>query len=202
MPAAAVTCPNCQAPLPGNLFNLPEPAGCPGCGELIEVRVFPALFRHIAPGKTAEAVLEESEASCFYHPEKKAVRPCEACGRFMCALCDCELGGQHLCPNCLDTGKKRGKITSLENHRTLYDSMALTLAVVPAITFLGACFSIVTSPIAIFLAIRHWNTPTSIVRRTKVRFVLAIIFGVLTLLAWVAYFGAIYYFNPRTSNRR
>lgn len=201
MPAATVTCPNCQVPLPGNLFNLPEPAGCPGCGNLLEVRVFPALFRRIAPGKTGETVLEESESSCFYHPEKKAVLPCEACGRFMCALCDCELDGQHLCPNCLDTGKKRGKITSLENHRTLYDSMALTLAVLPILTIFGSCFVIVTSPVAIYLAIRHWNTPTSVVRRSKWRFVAAIIFGALSLLIWLGYFGAIYYFNPRRPPR-
>jgi hypothetical protein len=186
MPAAAVTCPKCKVPLPGDLFNLPEPAGCPGCGELLEVRVYPALHRRMAPGRAAEAVLEESEASCFYHPEKKAVRPCEACGRFLCALCDCELGGQHLCPNCLDTGKQRGKITSLENHRTLHDSVALTLALAPLLIFY---FTLITAPVALFLAIRHWKSPTSIVHRTKMRFVLAIIIASLEIAGWVVAFG-------------
>ncbi len=196
-----VTCNGCHTPLLAGVFNLEELTPCPACGKPLQIAIFPALFRHMAAGRGGEAVVEEMESSCFYHPQKRAVLPCDGCGRFLCALCDCDFNGQHLCPPCLETGKAKGKIQNLQNHRTLYDSVALTLAIAPAITFVGACFSIITSPLALFIALRHWNTPTSIVRTTKTRHVLAIIFATLTLLGWISYAVLIGYAVWHAPNR-
>src|SRR5438874_13754528 len=88
----------------------------------------------------------EGEAGCFYHPQKRAIIPCAACGRFLCALCDVELNDEHLCPVCLETGRKKGKLTQLETKRTLYDSSALILSVLPIICLWP--LSIVTAPAA------------------------------------------------------
>lgn len=129
-------CPTCRAWLLGEIFNQPELRPCPACGLPLQVEVFPALFRKIGAGQNAEAVMIEGESSCFYHPKKKAVVPCEACGRFLCALCDCDLRGQHLCPACLEIGKAKGKIKTLDNERTLYDDIALALAIYPLLFFI------------------------------------------------------------------
>src|SRR5438045_2977867 len=137
-------CPKCRAWLLEGVFNRPDPAPCPSCGTAIRVELFPAFFRRPGPGNVGEAVMVEGESSCFYHPQKKAVQPCQGCGRFLCALCDCEFQGQHFCPACLETGRTKGKIKSLENQRTLYDSIAL------AVALLGFCISFVTAPIAVF----------------------------------------------------
>ena len=112
---------------------------------------------------------------------------CEACGRFLCALCDCELHGEHFCPACLEVGRQKGRIKRLENQRTLYDGIALSLAVFPLLIYY---FVIVTAPIVLYLAIRHWNSPLSIVHRTKLRLVLAIILAGAEIVAWCvgAYF--------------
>ncbi len=70
----------------------------------------------------------------------------------------------------------------------LYDATALRLAFYPILIF---WFTLVTAPVALYLAIRHWNSPTSIVRRTRIRFVLAITLSSLQILAWIfviAYF--------------
>lgn len=150
----------------------------------MRVDVFPALFTGFVRGESGETLLVESESSCFYHPKKKAVVPCENCGRFLCALCDVDLNGQHLCPACIETGKKKQKITSLDNHRVLYDSIAVHLAVLPVI-FMWP-FTIVTAPIALFVAIRYWKAPLSIIRRTKIRYVAAIIFASLQVAGWTA----------------
>src|SRR5689334_13554458 len=96
-----VQCGSCSAPVPQSLFNQPDLAPCSQCGRLLQVEVFPAFFRPIAKGRDADPLLVDGEASCFYHPQKKASLPCDACGRFLCALCDCELHGQHFCPGCL-----------------------------------------------------------------------------------------------------
>lgn len=191
MSSPTVTCTNCKAPLSEDVFNWHELTPCPACAAPLQVEIFPALFRATAPGRAGEAVVESTESSCFYHPAKKAVVPCEACGRFLCGLCDCEFNGSHFCPSCLETGRKKGKIKSLENHRTLWDSAALSLAIAPLII---AYFTLITAPLALFIAIRHWNTPTSIIHRTKIRFVFAIIFASLEILGWIA---VIYFFTTR-----
>jgi len=140
------------------------------------VEVFPALFRNPSTARAGEAVLVEEESSCFYHAQKKAFTVCEACGRFLCALCDLEFAGQHLCPPCMESGRRKGKIKSLENHRTLYDSVALWIALVPLLLF---PFVIVTGPIAVFVAVRYWNKPSSILPRTHIRKIIAILLGLI-----------------------
>ncbi|HTV39755.1 MAG TPA: B-box zinc finger protein [Candidatus Sulfotelmatobacter sp.] len=180
MSSPLIQCPKCRAWLVEGIFNQPDFTPCPACGVPLLAEAFPALFRKIAAGQSAEPVMVEGESSCFYHPEKKAVAPCDGCGRFLCALCDCLLHGQHFCPACLETGATKGKIKSLENYRPRYDEAALALAILPLL---------VTAPIAIFVAIRYWNAPGSIVRRTKARFILAIILAILQIGVWVLLFS-------------
>ena len=178
------SCPKCGAALVEGVLNQSGLEPCPGCQSLLQVEVFPALFRRTAPAGSGEIVLVEGESTCFYHASKKAVLPCQGCGRFVCALCDCELNGEHFCPPCLETGKAKGKIKSLENRRTLYDSIALSLAVLPLVIFIFWFFTIVTAPKALFMAIRYWNAPGSIVRHTRIRYVVAMIFATLQIAGW------------------
>jgi hypothetical protein len=118
----------------------------------------------------------DDEASCFYHPDKRAVIPCDSCGRFLCSLCDIELNNRHICASCLETGQEKGKIKNLENHRKLHDSIALHLAVLP----------IVTAPVAFYLAIRHWKTPSSVIPRSKIRQILALLISGGQMVGWSA----------------
>jgi hypothetical protein len=185
MNSPLVQCPKCRGFLLEGVFNRQDLVPCPSCETPLEIEVFPAFFRRINPGKSGEALLVEGESSCFYHPEKKAVIPCGGCGRFLCALCDCELNGQHLCPTCLETGRTKGKIKSLENRRVRYDSIALATALYPMVLVFTAYFTFITAPIAVFIAIRYWNSPLSIVRQSKIRYVVAIIIAGLQITGWV-----------------
>lgn len=194
---AALTCVKCRAPListqnaetAGIAFNTLEPTWCPNCGARTIVEVYPALFRVISHGGAGEKIGSAEEAACFYHPQKRASVPCDSCGRFLCALCDVELNGQHICPNCLQTGKKKGRLKNFENERVLYDQIALTAAVLPAALMVTYYFTAVTAPLALYLSIRNWKTPSSVVpRHTHLRFVIAIIFASLQIAAWIGYF--------------
>src|SRR4026207_1126810 len=127
MSGAAILCPACYAPLPPSHFNTRSFEPCPTCPAKVQAAVFPAAFRTMAPGQTGERILVQGESSCFYHEQKKAVVPCDACGRFLCALCDVDLNGKHLCPQCLDTGRQAGSLQELETRRVLYDNAALLL---------------------------------------------------------------------------
>ena len=181
MTTSLVTCPNCGSAMSSARFNEPDFAPCPSCGKQGQVEVFRALFQPMRPGHPGEQLLSETEASCFYHPQKRAVLPCDGCGRFLCALCDCELAGQHLCPVCLESGKRKGKIKNLQNQRTLYDGIALGLAIFPMIIFY---ITVLTAPMALYVGLRHWNSPGSLVRRGKVRLVVAIAIAVAQIIAW------------------
>ncbi len=182
MDPTLLRCPKCDAPLlREGAFEPGKLSPCPSCASRLQIELFPALFRPFTPGRSGEALVIDSEASCFYHPQKKAVVPCQGCGRFLCALCDCELHGEHFCPACLEVGRTKGKIRRLENQRVLYDGVALALAVLPLLIFY---FTLITAPIALYVAIRYWNSPRSIVHRTKWRFIVAIIFATLEIAGW------------------
>jgi hypothetical protein len=78
------------------------------------------------------------------------------------------------------------KLVRLENRRILYDNVAFAVAVGP---FFLIWPTLITAPMAIFLSIRYWNAPSSIVKRTKVRFILAVLIALLEIAMWgfVAY---------------
>src|SRR6187549_347010 len=105
----SVRCSRCQALLPVASYRNDEMVPCPSCSSALQVYAFPALFRPVEAGKTGDLVIVDGESSCFYHPEKKAVVTCSYCGRFLCALCDVDFNGEHLCPPCIESGKKKGK---------------------------------------------------------------------------------------------
>lgn len=184
MHSASVTCSKCKALLPTELFNQQELIDCPSCSAPTLAAVFPALFRESAVALPQKIVVE-GEASCFYHPQKKAIVPCESCGRFLCALCDLDLNGKHLCPSCLDAGKKKGKLKSLENQRILYDRIALALAVFPLLFFWT---SIIGAPMALYVAIRYWKEPCSIFSRSRATFIVAIVLASLEIVGWISFF--------------
>jgi hypothetical protein len=141
----------------------------------------PALLRKPPDLKPGALLKIDIEAGCFYHPQKKAAVHCSACGRFLCALCDVELNGRHFCMSCLESGKSQHKIRNLENERVLYDDIALMVAFFPLLIFYITIF---TAPAALFIAIKHWKSPSSIIPRTKIRFVAAILLSVLQIAGW------------------
>jgi|ERR1051325_10473430 hypothetical protein len=198
MSAALLECPKCHSRLSEEIVNRPELTPCLGCGSPLQVEIFPALFRRFVPGRGGELLMAEGESSCFYHPQKKAAVPCQGCGRFLCDLCDCQFNGDHFCPACLETGRAKGKIKNLENERTLYDSIALGLAILPVAVVFGIYFTFITAPMAMYVAIRYWNAPRSIVRRTRARYIVAIIFASWQIIGW----GVVIYFLATSSKFR
>ena len=187
MPVLWPQCSNCRAFLSKDELNQSEPRPCPACKTPILVDFFPAYFRPPAVGQVGERLVLEDEASCFYHPEKRAAQHCAACGRFLCSLCDCELQSQHYCPNCLETGRVKGRIRNLENQRIRYDQVALSLAILPIIT---VYFTLATAPLVLYLVCRHWKSPLSLVHRSRWRFVVAAIIALLQIAGW----GVVMYF--------
>lgn len=89
-----------------------------------------------------------------------------------------------MCPQCLETGKTKRKIKNLEDQRICYDTIAWLVALVPMLFF---WFTIFTAPIVLFLVIRFWKSPLSIVPRTRIRFVAAFGLAVIQLTGWTLF---------------
>ncbi len=187
MPATAqpIACPKCRAVLGPEFFNQPAWGTCPSCEAKLRVEIFPALFREekIVAG---EAIQAPGEASCFYHPEKKAAVVCDACGRFLCSLCEVDFDGRHICPTCLEACRQKGKIAKLERARTRHDHIALALAVLPMLIFY---LTVISAPTALFYSIWHWKSPGSIVpNRRRLILTIAIVIASLEIAGWLTFF--------------
>ena len=179
--SSLVKCSKCQALLFPDLYHPGELTPCPSCQSLLDIEVFPAIL--VAPTVSLpEAILVEGESSCFYHPAKKASIVCQGCGRFLCALCDLELNGRHICPVCLEAGQKKAKFKDLENTRMLWDRMAVAVAVLPLI-FIWT--TIIGAPVALYLVIRYRKAPCSITGKSNLDFIVAAVLAILQIAAWV-----------------
>ena len=191
-------CARCRTALPEAVFNTPAPVECPQCTAWLSVRVFPAFYREPLVGQAAEAVTSAEDAGCFYHPNKKAVVPCGECGRFLCALCDLEIGSRHVCPACASgggaataTGTPHVAVgadpgAAFGNRVVLYERVAMMLALGPVVTIIFWMFTIVCAPAALYVVIRYWNEPKrGPLPRSRAWLVTAGIIALLEIAAWI-----------------
>jgi hypothetical protein len=184
---ATLQCANCTWP-----FELESATGtfiqtCPVCKTHAEAIVFPAHAR-TAIGTPPESIENAREASCFYHAANRAAVPCDECGRFLCYLCDLAVDGRHLCPSCFGTSVRERRLQDFETQRTMHDSIALALATFPMLMVWPIVLS---APLTIFWIVRHWNSPRSIVPRTRARYYWAAFFAIAELVLIVVTVAAI-----------
>jgi hypothetical protein len=189
MASAPVRCGRCETTLPTTFYNRDALSECPGCSAKVQAHVFPAYYRATTPIER-EGLSDANEATCFYHPQNRAMVACDSCGRFLCSVCNVDLGGETLCPGCVHSGIRNRKLTRLENRRILYDNVALTLATAPLLMIWP---TLLTAPMAIWVAVRYWRTPSSLVPRNKLRLILAISFALIQVGVWgfIAYAFAV-----------
>jgi hypothetical protein len=185
-----IACPHCQAILPIQNINAGGFRQCPECLARIQVEVFNAFIRPSGQVSTGESVQVPGQAECFFHPGKKAVASCAGCGRLLCTLCEVPLDGQSLCMGCLQSGRSKGRIANLEDSRVLYDSVALYLAFLPMFLFI---ITPITAPAAVYVALRYWSAPISVLPRIRYRFVLALLIAIAQITGWV--FFLVWFFS-------
>ena len=155
-PQETVPCPSCG----GDVAPGGTQAGwqsCPYCEKRLQIRAWP-VTRNSANAATAMP----GQATCFFHPDKAFRACCKRCGRFVCALCDLQLGAEHVCPTCfergrVDAGLNGGKV-EWRHRDVLYDSIAATVGwgwilVWPVL--------VVALPTAIILHVKYRKAPRS-----------------------------------------
>ena len=171
-PTGTVSCPSCT----GDVAPIATQTGwqsCPYCQKRLQIRLWPAVRR-----ETSAATAVPDQATCFFHPDKAFQACCQRCGRFVCALCDLQLGAEHVCPTCFerghgDSGMGAGK-AEWRHRDVLYDSISIAIGW-GWIIFWPVI--VVALPIAIFLHVKYRKAPRSyLIPRSGWRF-------------WVAYAG-------------
>ena len=180
-------CAECGSPLSLVAAGDPGFIPCPRCRTSFRVDLFPAFFRK-SEERASSASLEAGDATCFNHPDKRAVVVCDACGRFLCSLCEIEMDGRHICPGCLEKSRTRDEKKGGGDRRIMYDSLALSLAVYPIVLFPFFWLTPVTAPVAVFLALRKWNAPRSIVSRGRLQSVATLVVAAPQILLWAYVF--------------
>ncbi len=170
-------CPACGRLLPSAPQFLATLTACPNCLADLEIAVFPAFGRGPMVGRTAEKTSGDDEATCFFHPSKKASVPCDRCGRFLCALCDLPFGSEHLCPTCVQAAQKSGGIEGVVRARVRWDIIVWWTVLLPVLV----CYFVlpITGLVAAGLAIWGLRRPPSRVARSRFSLIAGMITGLL-----------------------
>jgi hypothetical protein len=169
---AAVACPHCSVGMPADS----RWESCPYCQKWLQIRVWPIVCQNT----NAVSALSD-QATCFFHPDKAFQACCQRCGRFVCALCDLQLGAEHVCPTCFergraDSGSEAGK-AEWRYRDVLYDSIAVTVGWAWIIFWPTIVAAL---PAVIFLHVKYRKAPRSyLIPRSGWRF-------------WVAYAGFVW----------
>jgi hypothetical protein len=176
--AFEIQCLACSWPIPVDGVPGALALQCPRCFTAIEATFFPAVFRPKG-GAVPEALEAETDASCFFHPRNRAAVACDECGRFLCKLCELEVAGGHVCPDCFNKGVRRGKKAQFEGERTMHDSIALAIALYPLLFW---PMLVISAPATLFWIVRNWNRSRSIVPRSRIRFYAAALIAVAEIV--------------------
>lgn len=179
-----IACPTCRTIQSPDAINSGALFRCANCNAKMRADLFPAFFRPMEPGLAGQSVMEQGQAECYNHPGRQAKVACGQCGRLLCELCEVELQGRSLCFSCLKSSREKQTEVSLENQRTLYDSIALALALLP-IPFVFP--TLLTAPSAIYVALRYWKRPSSILPRSHWRNILAVVLAGAQVLGWIIF---------------
>jgi hypothetical protein len=176
---AELACPKCGRMLDSTAWIDAECGVCPNCHVDFDFVGFPALMARPARVVPKDVLVAE-HATCFYHPENQAESVCEGCGRFLCAVCAIDFAGRLLCPECIRSTTKKD-INSVGS-RTLYEGIAMSLAVVPLLVW---PFTAITAPVAVGMVFVGWRKPRSLVAGGRAKLVVAGLIAVAEIAAWI-----------------
>ncbi|MCP4020486.1 MAG: hypothetical protein GY729_01470 [Desulfobacteraceae bacterium] len=181
-----INCEKCNTLIPESNINTETLMPCSKCKSLVRTDIFPAAVRAPEPDERQKSLVIDDDAGCYFHPTKKAIIPCSSCGRFLCALCDIEMDGEHICFPCMESGKKQKVLNTLETYRFLPDSLAIRLSILPLISLVFTFFTCITAPASLYIAVRYWKSDSSITpRRKKWRFIVAFILSAAQIGCWI-----------------
>ena len=176
-------CPLCRRPLGPEFWNTGQFQVCPGCSSQIMATTFPA----IAPsyGATPILAVAAGESSCFFHTGHRAETICDACGRFLCGLCSINFGKRKYCPDCIYRNRRERNDALLIDQAILFDNIAISILALSVLTLSYLFLGLVISLLALCLVFIGRRYQRTLVLRSRFRFGIALILGLVGSGAWV-----------------
>ena len=195
-----LTCPACGMALGPYGLDATQEAVCPRCRAALRGHVFRAWW---APAPNQAPALQratEGEAVCFFHPANRASLPCDVCGRFLCTICDLQVGSRHLCPVCLSKGLGKEKLPEIVPRRFVWSRMAFCLGLLPLLGFfLLWPVLFITGISALIVALVGWSRPGSLVRgRQRWAAVIGMVLGLVQVTVWIFFIYFMFFVAPRS----
>jgi hypothetical protein len=176
-------CPLCRRLLGLEFWNTGAFQVCPGCSSQVMVTSFPAMAM---PSGLASVVPPESgESSCFFHPSNLAESICDGCGRFLCGLCSIKFGKRKFCPGCIYQNRRQKSDPLLVDQALLFDNIAISILLLSAFTLIYLFLGLVISLLSICLVFVGWRYQRTLVRRSRIRFGIALILALIGGGGWI-----------------
>lgn len=199
---ALVKCTSCGGGIPEPLFRENGSVPCHICNRMVHALLLPSLYKSAiaTPPPLLADPPAPGEATCFYNPGRRATKCCDHCGVFISDAWAAQWGSQTVCLKCLEELRSKNSDTRFEASRFLWDNVALSFSIGPWILAIALLMTLVlypfavmvimltllTAPAAIFVALRYWNAPRSLVPRSRGRLVWATALGVLQVMGWAS----------------
>lgn len=185
-------CAACQSLLP--LGGSGETLTCGRCGRENWVTAFAGLGSVLTsqPPSLPIEPPQPGDPVCFYSPQRKATQSCNHCGVLISDVWSARWGSDVICLKCLDQLRAKGGDSRFEKKRILWDNIALALALLPMTIFLWP-FVFITAPAALFISIRYWKGPFSMVPRSHFRMAVALLISLVQVGVMVASFLALWF---------
>jgi len=207
---AHIRCASCQLPLLDTPFLQGGSGQCSYCRSRLRVFLQKALYQPIGmapPPLLDEAPPAEGEAVCFYNPNRRATKVCDHCGVYISEAWAAPWGDMTICLKCLEQLRSKAQDQRFEASRTLWDNIALGLVWTPVVmgimalmtviayfmSFLIFAATLVTAPAALFVGLRHWNSPRSLAPRGRGRLILALLLALAIILFWAGIFLSVFH---------
>jgi len=172
MSLSLIRCDRCGALVEFAAWNTGVFTPC-ACGAKLYARAYPKLVTPLAAGHGGADRADDDQSCCFYHPQKQAAVACETCGRFLCDLCDLAIGEVHVCGQCYWRAMQESNDERFCPRRPTHDQAALMLAIIP-----------VTAPLGVYYALRHWNSPGSVLGVRRGWLTAAAVVGAVGTVFW------------------
>jgi prepilin signal peptidase PulO-like enzyme (type II secretory pathway) len=177
------SCPLCNRPLGPEFWNSGQFQACPACSAQVMVTAFPAIT--MPSGTSSIALCESGESSCFFHADHRAEAICDGCGRFLCGLCSASFGQRRFCPDCIYRNRRQKSDPLLIDQAILFDNIAIAILALSVLTLSYLFLGLVVSLLAICLVFIGWRYQRTLVRRSRFRFGIALVLGLIGAGAWI-----------------
>jgi prepilin signal peptidase PulO-like enzyme (type II secretory pathway) len=176
-------CPLCNCLLGPEFWNSGQFQTCPACSSQVMVKAFPAITT--LSGSSSIVPCASGESSCFFHSDNRAETICDECGRFLCGLCSIRFGQRKFCPDCIYRKRRQKGDPLLIDQAILFDNIATTILMLSILTLSYLLLGLVVGLFTVCLVFVGWKYQRTLVQRSRFRFGIALILGLIGAVGWI-----------------